>query len=237
MAEDTQQAAATAGGEALPEKPKGGIKSFLPLILAVVLMPVMAVGTFYVKSKLDSKGSTTEEKAADHGKADHSKAESAKEPAHGEAADAEHGGTATKKAKRNTKVAVPLCRMPIAYKPKPDDKDSLDTDKYVVLDLKGEPKDLAEPEKIVVNVARTQGTRYAVARITMYSEAENFVEQVNLYREKLLDVAHGALSSKTLEELDTPGFKNVLKAELIGAFNRVFKANLVSGLTVDPLVQ
>jgi flagellar FliL protein len=44
MAEDRKTAAAESAAETAPAAPGGGIKSWLPLILAVVLMPALAFG-------------------------------------------------------------------------------------------------------------------------------------------------------------------------------------------------
>lgn len=247
MADETTQAgqaagegAGEAGAAAAAEAKPGGIRAFLPLILAVVLMPVLALGTFKIKGMMDAKGSAAAkpEKAGAGGQAADSSHESKAAEEEEEPEAGAHGAKSSgKKVRPDTRLAVPLTRLPITYKPADKSKETQDFPKYVTLDLKGEPKEVAEPEKITVNIARTGGTRYAVGRFYLLSDSETFLEQLNLHRESLIDAAHGAMANKTLEEYDTPEFKNVLRGEMIQRFNSVFGKNIVKNVRVEVIIQ
>lgn len=241
MAEETPQqaSAAPAGGdEAMPEaKPSKGITAYLPLIVAIVLMPVLAVGTVKLKGMFGAKaGASGKAKAVAPAEAEHAGEESASDSAE----EGEGGGVSTKPKGWNKKLAVPLTRMPITFKKAAvADKDKpADHDKFVVLDLKGDPKDIADAEKIVVNIARTGGTRFAAVRVWMMSDTDDFLVKLNANRERLIDITSGVVSSKTLEEIETLGFRNLLRAELLAAFNRALGGNLVREIIIDgPIIQ
>jgi flagellar basal body-associated protein FliL len=243
---DAAVAAGAGGGEAAAApKAKGGLASYLPLIIVIVLMPVAAWVTLTIKAKME-KAPADEPKEEESGQAA-SKEEVQEKPASssahgGSASSGAHGGGSSKGARasrnRDPELPVPLTREIVAWQParaadpsKPDD-----VEKIVSLDSKGEPKDVAQADKIVVNVARSNGRAYAVGRFSLKGPGEKFVQQVNLNRERLLDVVTGTLSSKTLEEFETPGFKNLLRAELMALFNQVLGGNAVTEVVITELV-
>jgi flagellar FliL protein len=75
--------------------------------------------------------------------------------------------------------------------------------------------------KVLVNVAGTAGTRYLVASMTLVGKASEFEEHVRRNDPQLRDAAASILSSKTLSDVDKPGMRNVIRAELIAAFNDI----------------
>lgn len=214
--------------EAAPAK-AGGLSSYVPLIIAVVVMPVAAYVTISIKSKMSSKGSAahTEEEAEPE-------AEKPKD-SHGGGG---HGGSAKPKiakGTRNVKLAVPLTRDAIAFAPK-DPDNPRDVDKIVILDTKGETKDMAQSDKIVVNVANTGGGRYVLARLSFMSDHQEFLDRLNENRERLIDVAVGTLSNKTLEELNRPGYRTLLKSELRDLFNQQLGVTMIQEVVIHDLV-
>ncbi len=228
-----------AGGEAGAAKPSGGIKSYLPLIVVVVLMPVAAWVTLMVKSKMDKSApaeeATTEETSHAAVKEEKKEAHASGEKSGG---SSEKGKGVRRSKKRNADVPVPLTREIVAYQsPRPAEEGKPeDVEKFVVLDSKGEAKDVAQADKIVVNVAKSGGRAYGVGRFALRGAGDDFVQQVNLNRERLLDVATGTLSSKTLDEIETPGFRNLLRAELLALFNQVLGGNAVSEVVITELI-
>lgn len=238
---DTPQPAPTPEGGGTPDaeqdSAKGGaLAKFLPLIIAAVLMPVAAWVTLEIKSRMDKKGSAP----ADH--AEEQVAEKAEEDSHGGGG---HGGgghgdeKAPKKSKhpsgwRNTKIPIPLTREAVAFKAaeEPDRDKPADFDKYVVLDLKGETRDTAQADKIVVNIANTRGERFAVARLSVIGEHPELIRRMNENRERLIDVAAGTLSSKTLDDIEKPGFRNILRAELVALFNQILGPGTIQEVVI-----
>ncbi|MBM3832089.1 MAG: flagellar basal body-associated FliL family protein [Verrucomicrobia bacterium] len=229
--------------EAAPAK-AGGLSSYVPLIIAVVVMPVAAYVTISIKSKMSSKGSAahTEEEAEpeaekpkdSHGGGGHGGSAKPKD-SHGGGG---HGGSAKPKiakGTRNVKLAVPLTRDAIAFAPK-DPDNPRDVDKIVILDTKGETKDMAQSDKIVVNVANTGGGRYVLARLSFMSDHQEFLDRLNENRERLIDVAVGTLSNKTLEELNRPGYRTLLKSELRDLFNQQLGVTMIQEVVIHDLV-
>lgn len=172
--QDKAQAAA-----AVPAPASGGIKSWLPLIANLVLMPLVAYGitAFVLVPKL--QGSKTEPEAA-----------SASASAHGgesAAAPASASGKATPK-----KVSAPLSG------------------------------------KILVNVAGTAGTRYLVANMTLVGKVGDLKARVDTNDAELRDAASSILSGKTISDLEKPGMRNIIRAELISAFNDILGKDIVN---------
>lgn len=244
MADETpEQAPAPAAGggageggaahDAAPAAGGGGIKAFLPLIIVLVLTPALAIGTIQIKSMFDKKkaAAPTEEQA---------EAEKGKEEAPKKEAAGGHGESKEKpkkkgKVSRNTKIPIPLTRESVAYHFKDADKEA-DVDKFVLLDLKGEPRDEAKSDKILANIANTQGTRFAVARFSLMGEHAELVERVNMNHERLLDVASGTLSSKSLDDIEKPGFRNLLRQELRALFDDILGRGTIQEVVITEFV-
>jgi len=87
---------------------------------------------------------------------------------------------------------------------------------------------VALPGKVMVNVAGTLGTRYLLASITLVGKGGVLEAAVEKNSAQLRDVASGALSSKTLADLEKPGARNLIRAELISVFNDVLGARSVT---------
>lgn len=75
--------------------------------------------------------------------------------------------------------------------------------------------------KVLVNVAGTAGTRYLVASMTLVGKTSDFRDHVEKNDPQLRDAASSILSAKTMGDLDKPGTRNVVRAELISAFNDI----------------
>lgn len=87
---------------------------------------------------------------------------------------------------------------------------------------------VALPGKVLVNVAGTLGTRYLLASMTLVGKGEGLKAAVEKNEAQLRDVASGALSSKTIVDLEKPGARNLIRAELISVFNNVLGAGSVT---------
>jgi len=99
----------------------------------------------------------------------------------------------------------------------------------------GKGKATASINKMIVNVAGTMGTRYLVASVTLVGSGADFKAKVDDHRDQLLDVATGTLSNKTIADLEKPGARNEVRAELVSVFNTVLGASAVKDLYITEL--
>lgn len=75
--------------------------------------------------------------------------------------------------------------------------------------------------KVLVNVAGTAGTRYLVANITLVSKKPELKETIEIHDPELRDAASSILGIKTISDLEKPGMRNIIRSELIAAFNDI----------------
>jgi flagellar FliL protein len=175
MAEDRKPAGAESHAEAAPPPAPagGGIKAWLPLILAVVLMPALAFGMtkFLIVPELQSSlGLKVPTEGTTPGK--------------------------TKASADAKKMSVPF-------------------------------------NKLLVNIAGTMGARYLLVSVTVVGTGgEAFKAKMAENDAQLRDVAMGALANKTLADLEKPGSRNLIRAELINSFNNVLGDNSVQEIYI-----
>jgi flagellar FliL protein len=170
MAEDRKPAPAESAPEAPPAAKSGALTAWLPLILAVALMPALAFGMtkFVIVPELQkSLGIKTAVPSA----------------AKGKSADAK-------------KMSVPF-------------------------------------NKLLVNIAGTMGQRYLLVSVTVVGTGgEEFKTKMTESDAQLRDVAMSALANKTLADLEKPGSRNLIRSELINAFNNVLGDNSVQEIYI-----
>jgi flagellar FliL protein len=75
--------------------------------------------------------------------------------------------------------------------------------------------------KVLVNVSGTAGTRFLLASLTLVGNSAELKEAVEKSDPQLRDVAASVLATKTINDLDKPGSRNLIRTELISAFNGV----------------
>jgi flagellar FliL protein len=75
--------------------------------------------------------------------------------------------------------------------------------------------------KVIVNVSGTAGTRFLLAQLTLVGTSTELKDSVEKSDAQLRDVASSVLSTKTIADLDKPGSRNLIRTELISAFNGV----------------
>ena len=75
--------------------------------------------------------------------------------------------------------------------------------------------------KVLVNVSGTAGTRYLLAQLTLVGTSAELKDSVEKSDAQLRDVAASVLGTKTIADLDKPGSRNLIRTELISAFNGV----------------
>lgn len=81
--------------------------------------------------------------------------------------------------------------------------------------------------KLLVNVSGTMGSRFLMTSFTLVSTTANFRAEVTKHEAQLRDTACGILSTKTIPDLEKPGARNIIRSELITAFNNVLGGVLV----------
>jgi flagellar basal body-associated protein FliL len=91
----------------------------------------------------------------------------------------------------------------------------------------GKKKQTVQITKIIVNVSGTQGSRYLMTSFTLAGTHNDFKTIVEENKDQLLDLANTAMASKTISDLEKPGARNQLRAELISIFNNALGGGLV----------
>lgn len=163
----TEEAAATTAAGANAPAKSGGIKAWLPLLVALVAMPALAYATtmFLLLPKLQ-KGLGISAAAA----------------------ESAHDGKSTENAHKET---VPM-------------------------------------SKLLVNVAGTLGQRYLLVSLSLVGSDPTLKDKLKEHDAQLRDMACGALASKTLADLEKPGARNLIRAELMSGFNNILGSTMIN---------
>jgi flagellar FliL protein len=192
----------------------GGIKAWLPLIANVVLMPVLAylMATKFLAPKNQAEPEPPKaaekagEKAAEHGE---KAAKSEKSAEHGEKA-AEH------EEKAGSKKEAESGKSEKGHG--------------------GNEKTSVTLSKLLVNVSGTLGTRYIQASLTLVSRNPELKTLAEKNDAQLRDSTSSAISSKTITDLEKPGARNLIRAELINVCNNVLGSGVVSEIYLTEFV-
>jgi flagellar FliL protein len=88
-------------------------------------------------------------------------------------------------------------------------------------------KDTVPMNKLLVNVAGTMGSRYLLVSLSLVGSDAEFKTKVQDVEPQLRDLACGALSTKTLADLEKPGARNLIRSELISGFNNILGGAVV----------
>lgn len=159
-----QETPATAAPAATTSR--GGIKAWLPLIIAIVAMPALAYATtlFVLLPKLKKDLGIT--------------------------AHAAETGQDGKHAENARKETAPM-------------------------------------SKLLVNVAGTMGQRYLLVSLSLVGSDPALKEKLKEFDAQLRDMACGALAAKTLADLEKPGARNLIRAELLSGFNNILGSAMI----------
>lgn len=170
----------------------GGIKAWIPLIVALVAMPVLAYAmtVFVLAPRLEKamgKTATATTEKGEGKKSEGKKGEAKASETHGEKAPEKASESEGKKGGEK----------------------------------EGSKKEVVPVKKVLVNIAGTAGTRYLLAGISVVGTTTNLKEKVEEHQDQLMDLACGILSIKTITDLEKPGIRNIIRTELMTAFNGV----------------
>ncbi|MGA2175611.1 MAG: flagellar basal body-associated FliL family protein [Verrucomicrobiota bacterium] len=174
--------------EAPAAKPPASGKTWLPLLITVVAMPMLAYATTKFVLVPQMKRALAQSTAAP--------VESAAATGGGESHATASDGKTTIDGK--TKVTVPL-------------------------------------SKILVNVAGTMGTRYLMTSVTLVGTDPNLKNAIDQNKDQLLDLATGTLCTKTIADLEKPGARNVIRAELMTIFNNALGGPVIKEIYITEL--
>ncbi len=192
---------------------KGGAAAWIPLIVMVVGMPAMAFAmTNYLllpKLKAELNGGASGE----HGDATvPDKHEEAKGGgAHGAKDAKPDGGHGGKEAKADGGHGGKDAKGAAS---------------------KGGARATYQLTKVLVNVSGSGGARYLIANYTLVGSASDFKAKLEENKDQLLDVAIGVMGTKSITDLEKPGARNLLRNELMSAWNSALGTALVKEIYI-----
>jgi len=74
-------------------------------------------------------------------------------------------------------------------------------------------------QKLLVNVAGTAGSRYLLTSLAIVPASAEVRAQMEEKKDQLIDLACGALASKTIRDLEKPEARNLIRSEIKFLFN------------------
>lgn len=86
--------------------------------------------------------------------------------------------------------------------------------------------------KVIVNVAGTQATRYLMSAYTLVGKGGDFSATLDANTDQIRDVTSSVLSGKTIQDLEKPDSRAIIKAELMSAINTALGKPLVQGIYI-----
>lgn len=97
---------------------------------------------------------------------------------------------------------------------------------------KAGPRVTFQLNKVLVNVAGSSGGRYLIANYTLVGAATDFKTKLEERKDQLLDVAIGVMGTKTIADLEKPGARNLIRNELMSAWNNALGGSLVKEIYI-----
>ncbi|HMJ92310.1 MAG TPA: flagellar basal body-associated FliL family protein [Candidatus Acidoferrum sp.] len=97
---------------------------------------------------------------------------------------------------------------------------------------KGAAKETVTMTKLLVNVSGTMGSRYLLTSVTMAGNSADFRTKMEKNEAKLRDTACTLLATKTINDLEKPGARNLVRSELLVSFNNILGANAVQEIYI-----
>ena len=94
----------------------------------------------------------------------------------------------------------------------------------------------AEFDNIVANLSGSLRSRYVKVSFIVIGDEEDFGEVIEGNRIKLIDATIGVLSVLSIRDLEEPGIKNIIRNNLIAAFDSTLGYPLVSELYFSEFV-
>jgi flagellar basal body-associated protein FliL len=76
------------------------------------------------------------------------------------------------------------------------------------------------------------GSRYLLSSYSISGKGADFAAKFEKNKPKLLDLAGGILAAKSISDLEKPTIRNLIRSELITAFNTVLGNNAVQEINI-----
>ncbi len=89
--------------------------------------------------------------------------------------------------------------------------------------------------KMLVNVSGTLGTRYLMTSVTLVGKTPDFKSKIEDNKDQLMDLATGTLSSKTISDLEKPGARNIIRAELMTVLNNALGGPVIQEIYITEM--
>jgi flagellar FliL protein len=91
-------------------------------------------------------------------------------------------------------------------------------------------------ETVVANLSGTLKSRFVKVSFSIEGDSDDFKSQIDPNKDKIIDSALGVLGALTVSELDQPGMKNIVRSDLIDAFNQTLAKPIVKRLYFSEFV-
>lgn len=86
--------------------------------------------------------------------------------------------------------------------------------------------------KVLVNVAGSMMSRYLTMSLTVVGNTPDFKEKIANNKDQLMDLANGALMTKTIQDLEKPGARNIIRSELQTVFNNALGGPVIQEIYI-----
>jgi flagellar protein FliL len=131
----------------------------------------------------------------------------------------------------------PKVKESIAEATKPHSEEGGEGGAHGVGDVKrGEIAHTYSFDNIVVNLSGALKARYLKVSFTVESRVEGFEGIMEHNKARLIDATLGVLSQLTLQDMNEPGIKNIVRSDLLNAFGSALRGNVVDNLFFSEFV-
>lgn len=91
-------------------------------------------------------------------------------------------------------------------------------------------------DNVVANLSGSMKSRFLKVSFEIEGDDDSFKATIEANKTKIIDSALGVLGGLSVTELDEPGTKNIIRSDLIDAFNQVLEKPIVKRLYFSELV-
>lgn len=192
-----------------PQAPEGAKRKRGLVFYLLVIIPVLLLpaGGWFTYQYLGKKGSGSGDSSESGG----------------------HGNGKEKRIVAPPKLAVPLVPDKVVFMPK-DRGNSLTSDMIVSTNSKA-------PKKLIVPLADTKAPRFAMMQIFLSADkTDELIEKLNANQPDLYEKIAKRISEKTAKDINTPGFRNRMRSEVMYECNRLLGSNVVQEIIITESV-
>lgn len=130
-------------------------------------------------------------------------------------------------------LAIPLVRTQVVFIAQNDDKGI----PPFIVPTNAAPAKPIEKMVIVLADPSTNKVHHAVMQIFLIGKnTDALIHKLNQKQPLVYQAVENRLASKTIKDTQAPGFRNLLRTELIQVCNRVLEANLVQDVVITDFV-